>query len=209
MAGKSPPPVEHRFKKGHKSGGRPKGSRNKRVKMRTPALDERIKFPVGKSLRRMTRRDAIICFARDRALSLNDPRLTSLLIEADRKLCQAAKQLDYRTLHTIILPGPGSGGPTLEEIVERLGLGKMINVSHTAQRVAFYPESVTLALRQLGDQRLSRDEQKLVLAFTLTPRKVAWPDYWEPDLQARKVRVPARFFREDDAEWERTLMRTK
>lgn len=208
MAGKSPPPVEHRFKKGQYSGGRPKGSRNKRVKMRTPALDELVKYPVGKVRRRMSRREAIIRYARDRALSLNDPKLTSLLIEADHKLRQAAAPLDYQTLCTVILPGGGPGGPTLEEVVERLGLGKMINVGHSAQRVAFYPETVALALQQRGDQRLSRDEQKLVLAFTLTPKKVNWPDYWELDLRTRKVRVPPHFFHEDDAEWERTLTLT-
>ena len=82
---KSPPPVEYRFKKGHKSKGRPKGSRNKRTKMRTPALDERTNYPVGKGMRRMTRREAIIRYARDRALTLNDPQLTSLLVEAERK----------------------------------------------------------------------------------------------------------------------------
>ena len=81
----------------------------------------------------------------------------------------------------------------------------MICVDHSAQRVAFYPEVITHALQRLGDQRLSRDEQKLVLAFTLTPHKVEWPDWWELDLRLKKVRVPPRFFREDDAEWERTL----
>lgn len=205
MASKSPPPVEYQFKKGHKSTGRPKGSRNKRTKMRTPALDEGIRYPVGKGLRRMTRREAIMRFARDRALSLNDPKLTSLLIEADRKLRQAAAQLDYRTLHTVIAPGSGPGGPTLQDVIVELGLGKVINGGHSAQRVAFYPEPVTLALQELGDQQLSRDEQKLVLAFTLTPHKVDWPDYWDLDLRHKKVRVPPRFFREDDAEWERTL----
>ena len=92
MAHRASPPVEYRFRKGQKpkSNGRPKDSRNKRTKMRTPALDELVKFPVGKGLRRMSRREAIMRYARDRALSLNDFRLTSLLLEADRKLRQAA-----------------------------------------------------------------------------------------------------------------------
>jgi hypothetical protein len=171
--------------------------------MRTPALDELVKYPVGKGLRRMTRREAIMRFVRDRALSFNDPRLTALLLEADRKLRQAAATLDYKSISTIILPGAGPGGPNLEEVVPSLGLGKLIYVGHSAQRVALTPGLVTLALEQLGDERLSRDAQKLVLAFTLTPHKVQWPDWWEPDLRKTKVRVPPRFFREDDAEWER------
>lgn len=206
MASKSPPPVEYRFKKGQKpkSNGRPKGSRNKCTKMRTPALDELVKYPVGKGRRRMARREAIMRFARDRALSLNDPRLTSLLLEADRKLRQAAAPLDYGSIATVIGPGPGPGA-NLEEIVLELGLGKLIYLGHSAQRVALTPELITLALKQFGDQRLSRDEQKLVVAFTLTPNKVEWPEWWEPDLRHKKVRVPPRFFREDDAEWERAL----
>ena len=172
--------------------------------MRTPALDEQVKYHVGKGLRRMTRRDAIMRFARDRALSLNDPRLTSLLLEADRKLRQAAAQLDYGSINTVIGPGRGPGA-NLEGFVQELGLGKLIYIGHNAQRVALTPELVTFALRQLGDRRLSRDEQKLVVAFTLTPNKVEWPDWWEPDLRHKKVRVPPRFFREDDAEWDRAL----
>lgn len=202
---KSPPPVEYRFKKGHQSKGRPKGSRNKPVKMRTPALDEVTKYPVGKGLRRMTRREAIIRLARDRALALNDPELTSLLIEAERKAKLAESLLNYRSIIPVVMLGYGPGGPTLEETVERLGLGKMICIDHSAQRVAFYPEAITHALQQLGDQRFGRDEQKLVLAFTLTPHKIVWPDWWEPDLRLKKVRVPPSYFREDDAEWERTL----
>ena len=207
MANKVPPPVENRFKKGHKpkSSGRPKGSRNKRIKMRTAALDELTRYPVGKVLRRMTRREAIIRLARDRALSINDPKLTSLLLEADRRLRQAAAQLDYNSISAVIGPGPGPGGPNLEEVVPRLGLGKLIYVGHSAQRVPLTPELVTVALKRFGDRRLSRDEQKLVLAFTLTPRKVEWPEWWEPDLRTTKVRVPPHFFREDDAEWERAL----
>jgi len=207
MAGKSPPPVEYWFKKGQKSksNGRPKGSLNKPTKMRTPALDELTLYPVGKVMRRMTRREAIIRLARDRALSLNDPKLTSLLIEADRKLRQAAALLDYESMTTVIGPGAGPGGPNLEEIIPSLGLGKVIYVGHSAQRIALRPEAVTRGLEQLGDERLHRDQQKLVLSFTLTPHKVGWPDWWEPDLRDRKVRVPSRFFIQDDAEWERAL----
>jgi Family of unknown function (DUF5681) len=204
MASKSPPPVEHRFKKGHKPKGRPKGSRNKRTKMRTPALDELVKYPVGKGLRRMTRREAIIRFARDRALSTNDPRLTSLLLEADRKLEEAAARLDYKTIITFIGRGAGPGGPNLEEVVVKLGLGKVICPGHSAQRVALNPGVVALALENLGDAQLSRQEQKLVVSFTLTPGKLEWPVWWEPDLRTHKVRVPPHFFRDDDAEWERT-----
>ena len=75
MARKSPPPVEHRFKPGTSGNpkGRPKGSKNKRTKMRTPALDESVRYPVGRVRRRMTRREAIMRFAQDRSSSINWP----------------------------------------------------------------------------------------------------------------------------------------
>jgi hypothetical protein len=46
-------------------------------------------------------------------------------------------------------------------------------------RIALEPWLVEAALARLGDQRLTREQQATVLAATRTPRKVAWPDWWE------------------------------
>lgn len=210
MARKSPPPVEHRFKPGTSGNpkGRPKGSKNKRTKMRTPALDEFVRYPVGRVLRRMTRREAIMRFAQDRSLSLQERKLTTVLVEANRKLRTAEGLLDYGSIQPIILPGLSGALKNIEAVMCALGLGKLIYQGHSAQRVALNPEFVTFALSLKGPE-LSRDEQKLVLSDTLTPHRAQWPDYWEADLRHRKVRVPERFFREDDADWNAALLGRK
>ena len=207
MARKPLPPVEHRFKPGVSGNpkGRPKGSRTKPIKMRRPALDETIRFPVGHIMLRMRRREAIVRFAQMRAISTKDAKLTALLLEADQKLREAEAALDYASVMTVIAPGLPGWLENIDAVVRRLGLGKLIYEGHPAQRVALKPEEVMLALSRLKGRELSRDEQKLVLSFTLTPHKVQWPGWWDADLRKRKCRVPERFFRKEEAEWVHAL----
>jgi hypothetical protein len=173
--------------------------------MRTPALDETTRIPVGHTMRRMSRREAIVRFAEMRAISTKDAKLTALLLEADQKLREAEAALNYASVMTVYAPGLPTWLENIDAVVRRLGLGKLIYVGHPAQRVALKPEVVTLALSRLKGRELSRDEQKLVLSFTLTPHKVHWPGWWAADLRKRKCRVPVRFFRKEEAEWVRAL----
>ena len=53
-------------------------------------------------------------------------------------------------------------------------------------RMMLEPWIVEAALKRLGDRRLSREEQQIVLAATRTPHKVTWPAWWETDLKDRK-----------------------
>ena len=207
MAEKPLPPVEHRFKPGISPNpkGRPKGSKNKRTKMRTPALDEMVRFPVDGAVRRMKLREAIIRLAIKRAWALQDPKLMKLLSDSYLKLKEAEAAVDYDDVLRVIMPGPSYRIQNVEWMAIRLGLAKLIYRDHPAQRPALKPEAVMQALSGLGDRRLTRDEQKLVVSFTLTPWKVQWPEWWEDDLRTRKCRVPARFLAEDDAEWKRAL----
>jgi len=203
MAKKPIPPVERRFKPGVSGNpkGRPKGSRTKPIKMRTPALDETIRFPVGHVMRRMSRRKAIVRFAEMRAISTKDAKLTALLLEADQKLREAEAALNYASVMEVYAPGLPTRLHNIDAAVRRLGLGKLIYHGHPAQRVALNPDFIMLALSRFKGRELSRDEQKLVGSFTLTPHKVHWPGWWDADLRTRKCRVPERFFKKEDAEW--------
>lgn len=207
MSGKHSPPAEYRFppRTSGNPKGRPRGAKNKPTKLRTPALDETTRYPVGGVLRRMSRRDAIIRLAQTRAIKLQDPKLTKVLLDAELKLAQAEAAVPPDEGVLLIKPGRSGALENLEAILPALGLGRLTFIDHPAQRVALVPELVTLALSRFKDHRLTRDEQKLVVSFTLTPWKVEWPEWWEPDLRERKCRVPARFFAKDDAEWKRAL----
>lgn len=45
------------------------------------------------------------------------------------------------------------------------------------------PWIVQAALSQLGEKRLTFDQQRLVIAATRTPHKVHWPDWWEVEVE--------------------------
>lgn len=47
------------------------------------------------------------------------------------------------------------------------------------RRTLIIPELAEEALRRMGDRRLDRDEQAIVLRVIATPQKVRWPDWWE------------------------------
>lgn len=204
---KAMPPKEFRFKPGTSGNpkGRPKGSRNKKPKMRTPALDETVLFPINGVRRRMTRREAIMEIAQSRALSLRDDDLTILLLNLEFQLSQAEIEVDYRPVRGGIVAGRSLAIKNVEAIVQALGLGRLIYKEHAAQRVALKPDLVSLALSRFEDRRLTREEQKLVVAFTLTPWKVDWPNWWEEDLRNGKCRLPKRFLADDQADWKRAL----
>lgn len=77
---------------------------------------------------------------------------------------------------------PGSVNTALEP----LRIARKLDPHRPTARMMLEPWIVEVALARLGDRRLSREEQQIVLAATRTPHKVAWPDWWEVDLRDRK-----------------------
>jgi hypothetical protein len=69
---------------------------------------------------------------------------------------------------------PGSVTATMKDLRMAIVLGK-----YPSERVALEPWLVRAALARLGDRRLTRAEQEEVVQATRTPKKVAWPDWWE------------------------------
>lgn len=67
------------------------------------------------------------------------------------------------------------------------GVNHSLKLLRTARKVERYtkqahmrlePWIVETALARLGDRRLSKEEQRTVLAVTRTPHKVKWPRWW-------------------------------
>lgn len=65
-------------------------------------------------------------------------------------------------------------------------MARKLDPYRPSARMMLEPWIVEAALARLGDRRLSREEQEIVLAATRTPHKVRWPDWWETDLRDRK-----------------------
>lgn len=64
-------------------------------------------------------------------------------------------------------------------VVEDLGIGMLIHKTDKERvRLMLKPWIVEAALARLGDQQLSLEEQRTVLASVRTPDKVRWPDWW-------------------------------
>jgi hypothetical protein len=70
---------------------------------------------------------------------------------------------------------PGSVGCALD----RLRMAFKANKYSEHARYQLNRWLVELALSRMGDRRLSRDEQAVVVEATRTPENVQWPDWWE------------------------------
>mgnify|MGYP003612878777 FL=1 len=88
--------------------------------------------------------------------------------------------LPMTIVHSIVTPGSVNGA------LEPLRMARKLDPYRPSARMMLEPWIVEAALARLGDRRLSREEQEIVLAATRTPHKVRWPDWWETDLRDRK-----------------------
>ena len=57
----------------------------------------------------------------------------------------------------------------------------MLDRDRDSARMALEPWLVEAALQRRGHERLTREEQEIVVRATRTPWKVEWPDWWEVD----------------------------
>lgn len=133
------PPKETRFPPGKSPNpsGRPPGARNKRPKMRTPALDETTRYRVNGVLKRMPLREAIMLYAQHRTMASRNPKLRKLLLASDEKLKRAAAAIDYENVDYFILGDGPRKLTSVEGFMQELGLGRLVYPGHSAQRVAF------------------------------------------------------------------------
>lgn len=90
-----------------------------------------------------------------------------------------ADTMPVTIVHRFVAPG------SVNSALEALRMARKLDPFRPSARMMLEPWIVEAALARLGDRRLSRREQQVVVAATRTPHKVSWPDWWEADLRDR------------------------
>lgn len=97
------------------------------------------------------------------------------VLESEHLSVQSSAEVTQRQI-IVHLVTPGS----VNSALELLNMGTVLDRYREANaRVVLEPWLVTAALERLGEGRLSRSEQEEVVQATRTPKKMAWPDWWE------------------------------
>lgn len=190
MPGYCDPPVEHRFKKGQSGNpkGGPRGPRRKRLQRRVKFLDETLTCTIAGKRFKGQRREALVRVAVAIAtagrpnLGLQQ-LLLRLKAQADEMQSHILRDEPLYIIQT--LPAPPTFVSCVEDAADVAGFGAKAYHNQKSARVLLENWVVEEALERLGDRRLSRDQQMEVLAAVRYPKKMKWPDWWEPDLRAR------------------------
>ncbi len=171
-AGYRRPPVATRFRKGQSGNprGRPRG------KSRLPyeaVLGQLVTVRHDGQEQRLTAETAFLEFITRRGLEGDGPagRATMECIERVR----AAGGGEVQTQTTLMIGRVFS--LFLPLII--LDLARHVEASQPTAHFVLKPWLVQAALNRLGDQRLSLEDQGLVLEATSSPGRVRWPDWWE------------------------------
>lgn len=175
------PPAGSRFAKGQSGNpkGRPRGRH--RTAPYEAVLGQMVTIRDGAVEKRMSAAEAFMLHLAKRGLEGDGPAGRALMATIEevsgQKVEAEAKPL------TIVMTSvaPGSVNTSLEP----LRMARKLDPYRPTARMMLEPWIVEAALARLGDRRLTRDEQEVVLAATRTPHKVKWPDWWEADLKDR------------------------
>ena len=107
------------------------------------------------------------------------------------KLAKQEDEIDRRILRDqpsyviYTWPSPPDHVGCIEDAAEVAGFGVKAYHKQKSARVLLFNVIIEEGLDRLGDRRLTREEQKQILAATRFPKRMAWPDWWEPDLRER------------------------
>jgi hypothetical protein len=114
---------------------------------------------------------------RDEFGRMGDPTARRLLTKAIEASKQLRSHIDESRIQRIIIKPVAPDSPNGAFLALKMG------VKHDAfrptARIQIEPWLVQASLDRLGDRRLTRDEQAVVLKTTRTPKKVKWPGWWE------------------------------
>lgn len=166
--------------------GRPKGSRNKSKLVRQDFFDEMVTVKLGGKDRRLIRREAFLRKVEEIAVARRDGEITRLLLDQQTAMSKLKAKLKTRK-YTI---SQGSIGGisrySVEGAIYALGGGDLLYRDSSTARMLLEPWVIELGVAHLGERRLSRQEQRIVLFFARHPKRTRWPSWWEPDLRQRE-----------------------
>jgi hypothetical protein len=176
------PPTGSRFAKGQSGNpkGRPRGQH--RMAPYEAVLGQMVTIRDGAVEKRMSAAEAFMLHLAKRGLEGDGPAGRALIATIEEASGQ--KVAEETLPRTIILATvkPGSVNTALEP----LRIARKLDPYRPTARMMLEPWIVEVALERFGDRKLTREEQRIVLAATRTPQKVKWPKWWETDLRDRK-----------------------
>lgn len=208
MPGYRDPPKHSQFKPGHSGNpkGGPKGPRGKFVRGDSTFLDEKISCTIGGKRFAGLRREAVVRIAALWSITKPVPGssargateqeklpkpnlgLQHLLL----KLAEQEEEFDRRIRRDapffviVSLLGSPDSVHCVEDAADVAGFGVKAYRKQKSARVLLENWVIEEGLARLGDRRLTRAEQELILAATRFPKTVTWPEWWEPDLCERR-----------------------
>jgi hypothetical protein len=169
--------------------GRPKGSRNKSKSVRRPFFDEMVTATIEGKKCRLPRRIAFLRTVKARAIAAGDGEIIRLFLDRDLDLSKVQAKVPYRDLTTTVLSLGGIRPNSLEGAIHALGGGELLYANSSTARMLLEPWVVEWGLAHLGERRLPRQDQRIVLFFARHPKRTQWPTWWEPDLREREKTV--------------------
>ena len=170
------PPISTRFRKGESGNprGRPKGSRD-----RPPyeaVLGQTVTVYLDGRKRRVSATEAFLLHLRKRALNGDSATARAAMAALDRARAYGSigRGVAPREFRRVIV-APGSVSTALEP----LRIATKLDRFRPTARMMLEPKFVEMALTRLGIQRLTVEQQRVVVQATRTPWKVRWPAWWE------------------------------
>lgn len=169
------PPVATRFAKGQSGnpGGRPRD--RARALPYDAVLGQMVTIHEDGHARRMTAAEAFLLHMTKRGLEGDGSAARAAMAAIEKARAARVSAAPERIRVIFRIGGNGSVGTAMA----LLGMGTKVDRFSDAARLLIEPWLVARALARLGDRRLSREEQAVVVAATRQPKRVRWPAWWE------------------------------